>query len=143
MLKRTWSTVASPARAAIDMAKREDQLLYDKSVSKINDLYHHPDGFYALDDKHKSLEVERVHKEGRNNLEGKLYLIASGAHYRCLMRDEDENCVIKDSPLGCFCGYQQLEQPDILSHQVKPSFEHPTCFRCSVPSSRSIHRNPI
>ena len=33
--------------SAMQMAKREEQLLYDKSVSKISDLYHHPDDFYA------------------------------------------------------------------------------------------------
>ena len=33
--------------AAMELAKREEQLLYDKSVSKISDLYHHPDDFYA------------------------------------------------------------------------------------------------
>ena len=78
--------------AALDTAEREKQLLYDKSVSRISDLYHHPDGFYApeviinLIKKHTGLEVERVHKKGLNNPEGKIYLIAGGKHYACVMR---------------------------------------------------------
>ena len=31
------------------MITREEQLLYDKSVSRASDAYHHPHGFYALD----------------------------------------------------------------------------------------------
>ena len=37
----------------------------------------------------------------------------------------------------------QIKQPVIPSSQVKPIFEHPACFRCSVPIRRSVHRNPI
>ena len=36
-------------------------------------------------------------KEVLINPEGKFYIIASGAHYRCAMRDEDGNWVIKDN----------------------------------------------
>uniref|UniRef100_A0A6U8MRL3 Uncharacterized protein n=1 Tax=Eutreptiella gymnastica TaxID=73025 RepID=A0A6U8MRL3_9EUGL len=85
------------------MAKREEQLLYDKSANNIHDLYHHPDGFYALDvmlnliQKQSGLKVDRVHKEGLSDPKGKIYLIVSGAHYRCVLHDEDGRWVIKDN----------------------------------------------
>ena len=69
--------------------------------SKISDVYHHPDGFYALDvlinliQKQTGLGVERVHSEGLDIPEGRLYLIASGAHSRCIVRDEDGRWVIR------------------------------------------------
>ena len=77
------------------MAKRGEHLLYDKSISRISDLYHHPDGFYTLEallnliQTYTGFGVERVHTEEVNNSEGKIYLIASGAQYRCVVRDED------------------------------------------------------
>ena len=67
----------------MELAKREEQLLYDKSVSSIRDCYHHPDGFYAIDviinliKEHAGIEVERAHGEELINLKGKIYLIAS------------------------------------------------------------------
>ena len=85
MLKRTWSTTVTDKAAIV--AKREEQLLYDNLASKVSDLYHHPDGFYAQDvltnviKKHTDLEVERLYKEGLNNPKVKIYFIISGPRY--------------------------------------------------------------
>ena len=90
-------------RAALELAKREEQLLYDKSVSSIRDCYHHPDGYYAIDviinliKEHAGIEVERAHGEELINLKGKIYLIASRNHYTCVIREEDGYWVEKDN----------------------------------------------